>query len=561
MHDAATAPTTLSEMLARTVAKHPARPAVIDIRTTLTWREIAALAEGYAAQLHTAGVRVGDRVAVWLPNSADYLALIFAAARLRAMLVHINPRFRGREVGSVLHRATPRVLVTDLSAAADFAQALAEVPAAHKVSVERIITRGSPASRHGGIQVEKLCAAGTFADAARPDDALFILTTTGSTGEPKLVVHGHRTIVQHHLVVMQKLGFDQPDAVFLANLPFCGNWGHALAMMSVGGGASIVLPDSADIDGLIRRRRVSHMAGFADVLAWVVAAARGRRHDSMRMFAVAASPFVDNEAVFAAAEAIGLAPRVMFGSTETHGTFAFGPDGWGAAPGGTPAYPDDRFAIRDPDTDEQLPDGESGALLLAGPGMFMGYFNDPAATARAWTADGMFRTGDRAFRRGDGFVFQSRYDEAIRLGGFLVDPAEIEAVLRAQPAVGSVRVVGGDSGDGLRAVAFVVPKPGYTPQEQQLQEVCRHEIAAYKVPARIVALDALPITEGPNGKKIRLDILREMATAVLRSGSAWRGQVATWITRMNGGNVPRSTSSAAPGAYSAKPNRNVIETP
>ena len=130
----------------------------------------------------------------------------------------------------------------------------------------------------------------------------------------------------------------------------------------------------------------------------------------------------------------------------------------------------------------------------------------------------MFRTGDRAFRRRDGFVFQGRYDEAIRLGGFLVDPAEIEAVLRIQPAVASVRVVGGDSGDGLRAVAFVVPKPDHVLEAGTLLKACRQQIAAYKVPARIAELEALPITEGPNGKKIRLDVLRDMATALLRRG-------------------------------------------
>lgn len=518
MPETDTAPATLTDILARTAARYPDRPAVVGKTATHTWRDIAAMAEGYAAHLLMNGVGRGDRVAIWLPNSADYLALIFAVARLGAVLVHINPRFRAREIASVLRRTRPCVLLTDFSAQDDFEGVLADVPEVDRNSLMRIFSREQISSRHLDIPVERLRMAGHVADAARPDDPLFILTTTGSTGEPKLVLHGHRTIVGHHLAVIGELGFDRPGAALLANLPFCGNWGHAMAMMAVGGGARIVLLDSADIDGLIRRQRVSHMAGFADILSWVVQAARGRRHDTMRMFAVAASPFVDNDAVFAAAERIGLAPRVMFGSTETHGTFAFGPDGWGAAPGGVPAHPDDRFVIRDPDTGAGVPDGEPGALLIAGPGLFLGYYGDPDGTARAWTEDGLFRTGDRASRQGDGFVFHGRFDEAIRLGGFLVDPAEIEAVLRSCPGVETVRVVGGDSGDGLRAVAFVIPKSGASPLEPDLQEACRQQIAAYKVPVRIVTLDAFPIAEGPNGRKIRLDVLRAMASEALRRG-------------------------------------------
>jgi acyl-CoA synthetase (AMP-forming)/AMP-acid ligase II len=100
-------PATLGELLARTVTAHGDRPAVIDSRRTFTWREAGSLAEGFASQLHVSGIRHGDRVAVWLPNSAGYLALIFAVARLGPVVVHLNSRFRAHEVGSVVRRATP----------------------------------------------------------------------------------------------------------------------------------------------------------------------------------------------------------------------------------------------------------------------------------------------------------------------------------------------------------------------------------------------------------------------------------------------------------------------
>jgi fatty-acyl-CoA synthase len=514
-------PATLSELLARTVAAHGDRPAVIDSRRTFTWREVGSLAEGFASQLQVSGIRRGDRVAVWLPNSADYLALIFAVARLGAVVVHLNSRFRAHEVGSVFRRATPCMLVTDFSTAADFAEVLAQVQSGYKASLSRILVRGGePSTRTlDGIPVEPLRSNGTVADAARPDDACAIFTTTGSTGEPKLAVHGQRGIVEHHFFAARRLGFDHPGAMLLANLPFCGVGGHCWMMMAVVGGAGIVLLDSADLDGLIRRRRITHMSGFADVLAWCVEAARGRRFDSMRVFGIARSPFVDNDAVFAAAEGLGLTLRAAYGSTEANSCFAIAPEGWHASTGGTPSHPDSRFVIRDLDTGLELPEGEPGALLIAGPTLFLSYYNDPDATAAAWTEDGMFRTGDRAYRLGDGFVFLGRNDESIRLAGFLVDPAEIETFLCEQPGVAAARVVSADTGSAARAVAFVVAQRGCVLIEADLLEACRDQIASYKVPARIVALDEFPVSDGPNGRKIRLGALREMAATLARQNS------------------------------------------
>lgn len=259
-------PATLGELLARTVKAHGTRPAVMDSKKTLSWHDLAGLADGYGAQLRTAGVGRGDRVALWLPNSADYLALIFAAARIGAVAVHVNSRYRAQEVGSLLRRAMPVVLVSDFGGSADFHEVLAQVPVEHKASLRRILVRGASSSIRmlDGVPVAPLEAAGTTGDEGRAEEACAIFTTTGSTGEPKLAMHRQRGLAEHNHYAACRLGFDQPGATLLANLPFCGVGGHTWAMMAVAGGAAIVLWDSADIDGLIRRRRVTHMTGFSD---------------------------------------------------------------------------------------------------------------------------------------------------------------------------------------------------------------------------------------------------------------------------------------------------------
>ncbi len=508
---------TLGGLLARTVELQGDRPAVIDSKGSVTWREIAGLAAGYASQLHGAGIDRGDRVALWMPNSADYMALIFAVAQLGAIAVHINWRFRAHELSSLLRRASPSVLVTDSGAGEDYANVLGGVSDPDKASLQRIFLRGRSAALRtlGDIPVESLRAVGAAADVAQPDDACAIFATTGSTGEPKLVQHGHRGLVEHYGFAARRLGLDQRGAILLANLPLSGIFGHSGLMMSVAGGAGIALQDSADMDRLIRHHRVTHVFGFADILARIVESARGRPYDSMRTFSAAVSPFVDNNAVFAAAQALGLKLRTAYGSSEANTFFAIAPDDWGPVQGGTPAHPDARFAIRDAATGRDLPEGEPGMLLISSPCLFLGYYNDAAATAAAWTGDGMFRTGDRAYRHGDGFVFLGRHDETVRLGGHLVDPAEVEQFLCLRPEIAAARTVAANVGSVPRIVAFILVRPGFAFSEPAILEACREQIASYKVPARIVALDEFPVSEGANARKIRLDVLREMASALL----------------------------------------------
>ncbi len=508
----------MTEMLLHAVQRGGTTPSVLDDGVALTWAAFAGLAAGYAAQLHAAGVGRGDRVALWLSNSADHLALIFAVARLGAMTLHLNPRFRAHDVGAVLRKAQPGVLVTDFAArGANFAAILAELDPADTASLRRVITRGVAPGVRCSVPVELLQAGTPIADMARPDDACLAFTTTGTTGPPKLVVVKQHAVASHNWWAMRHLGLDQPDAAALAILPFCGSFGHNLACWAVAGGARLVCSVGADVDSVIRRHRITHLAGFADVLAWVVEAARNRPHDSVRQFLTGVIGQGDDTAVVAAARHLGLAPRSHYGSSESRFT-AVAPDDWGEDQGGVLVNPGSSFTIRSRETGQDLDEGESGELLLRGPQLFSGYLNDTAATTAAFTEDGWFRTRDRAYRRGNGFVFLGRYDEALRLGGVLVDPSEIEAFLCAQPSIAAARVVGADGGQGLRAVAFVIAASGASVDEAALLAVCRQQIAAYKVPARIVTLPAFPVQQGgANAEKIHLAALREMAVALLRN--------------------------------------------
>ena len=163
--------------------------------------------------------------------------------------------------------------------------------------------------------------------------------------------------------------------------------------------------------------------------------------------------------------------------------------------------PTRRCACAIPRPAELAAQGVSGEIEISAPSRFLGYFNNPDATRDAITADGFFRTGDIGRLRGDGaFVYETRAGDAMRLGGFLVAPGEIEDELKACTGVADAQVVAVDLRGQARCVAFVIPA-GEPPQQEMLVARLRERLAGYKVPARIDIVDAFPVTDSANGVK------------------------------------------------------------
>ena len=183
--------------------------------------------------------------------------------------------------------------------------------------------------------------------------------------------------------------------------------------------------------------------------------------------------------------------------------------------GGRLISPRARIRARDPESGALLPDGAPGELEAAGPSRMARYFEDLEATAEALTEDGFVRTGDLGYTTPDGFVFQTRMGDALRLGGFLVSPLEISGFIEGLPGVDACQVVGIDGPRGTEAVAFVVPKQGGGIDVEATREACRSGMARFKVPKAIYIIDAFPVTDSANGIKIQRNKLREMAARLL----------------------------------------------
>jgi fatty-acyl-CoA synthase len=466
-------------------------------------------------------------VALWLPNSADYLAAIFACARLGALAVHVNTRFRAAEVGNLLGRSRAVAVVTAWDfAPVDFPAMLASLPIEDRAHLRSVfaVSASPRVSEIAGLPVLPLETPDTEAgpDLATPEAPCLTFTTSGTTSGPKLVLHDQQTIVGHAMDVARRLELDAPGAVLLGAVPFCGTFGNAAAMAAMAGGAHVVC--LAQFDGgaaasLIREHRVTHLVGGDDMFGRIAAACSGRPFDSVRFSGFAA--FHSTAALsIAAAEAAGLRPHGLYGSSEVQALFSIAEGANRLLGGGVPVSGQVRLAVRDPETGAAVPAGSSGELWIDAPSRFVGYLENAAATERAIDANGMFRSGDLARLDGSGFVYEARLGDAMRLGGFLVSPEEIEAVIQALPGVAAVQVVAaaGESSDPV-PVAFVQLRDGAAVQEAALRTQCLQRLARFKVPERIVIVDRFPVVDGPNGPKVQRVKLREMAEALLSQRS------------------------------------------
>ncbi|WP_158287913.1 AMP-binding protein [Falsiroseomonas bella] len=491
-------PATLPALLETTAARNPRGAAL----PGFDWAGVAGAVRRIAGGLAAAGIGPGDRVALFLPNRPGFLLLLLALARRGACAVLLNTRFRAAELAPLLAGAQPKAIAVARDFPAVDADAiLGSVPPEARASLRLAI--GVDALGEGalaGLPVLPFAAlrGADEADRSTPDADCLTFTTSGTTAGPKLVLHRQRSIATHAQDVAARIGTAAPGAAFLAAVPLCGTFGLAAAMAALAGGAAIHPMerfDAAAADALIRREGVTHLVGGDDLLLMLAEAASGRPYARFA-FTGFANFHGNAERVMAASAALNLAVRGVYGSSEAQALFALqdpaGPHA--AVGGGTPASAEAAFRI-----------AEDGELLLRGPSLFDRYLGDEAATARA-RVEGWFRSGDLAEAQPEGgFGFLTRAGDALRLGGFLVSPEEIESFLLAQPGVTAAQVVALDG----RAIAFLIPGAAY--DEAALHAACERSLARFKVPARFVTLAEFPTTDGPNGRKVQRAALREMA--------------------------------------------------
>ncbi len=495
-----------------------------------SYAELDEQSRRVAGALAARGIGPGDRVGVWLPNCPAYVLLLFACARLGAVAVAVNTRYRSAEVQDIIGRAGCKALAMWPGfKGIDFVGILGGIDPAVLDGLEFLIIYGeqndaataqtAPAGLEALPFAELMDAPATDRDLSAPDRPCNIFTTSGTTKAPKFVLHRQSAVVRHARDVARGFGFDAPDARLLQAVPLCGVFGFSQYIGTVAAAAPSVFMSAFDAEEavrLVRQHDLTHTCGGDDMADRLLGATdEARPLPTLRHFGYAKFNAALSDIVERAGER-GMRLIGLYGSSEVLALFSAQPADASMdrrkLGGGFPVASEARVRARDPETRELLPHGRPGELEIRAPSLMIGYDGDAEATRAAFTEDGFFRTGDVGYSCDDGsFVYLSRAGDVLRLGGFLVNPAEIEAHLQTHAAVNGCQVVGAETARGTAAVAFVTLHRGAAMDETALKEHCRGALAAFKVPVRVFVMEAFPTTESANGIKIQRTRLREMA--------------------------------------------------
>jgi fatty-acyl-CoA synthase len=455
----------------------------------------------------------GERVAVWAPNSPEWLLLEFGAALAGLTLVTVNPALRAREVEYVLGQSRAHgVVLAPAYRGADLAETLAQVRGGLPGLREVISLADLDSFADSGSPMQRL------PEVRREDDAQ-IQYTSGTTGFPKGAVLRHRGITNNARFCAEILHVG-PGDVWVNPMPLFHTAGCVLFTLGpVQGQFTQVLPPGFDPGLVLHLIESEHGTMFGGVPTMLLALLDhpdfpGRDLSSAR-YAFAGGATVPPTLVRRAESAVGVPFSLAFAQTEASPCIT--QTRLDDAPAdraetlGRP-HPQVEVKIADPVTGQTVQPGAVGEILTRGYHVMTGYFDNPAATTEAIDAAGWLHTGDLGSMDERGYCrIEGRVKEMIIRGGENIYPREIEQLLHAHPGVADVAVVGvPDDYWGEQVAAFVRTVPGHSVTQQELASYCRTHLAAHKTPRHWVFVDAFPLT--PSGK-VQKFVLREQFTS------------------------------------------------
>lgn len=502
---------TIPRLVRRNAAQSPDGIAIIDGERILSFAEFDQAMSDAVRALIAFGVAPGDRIGIWAPNSADWLVAAMGVLGAGAILLPINSRLRGAEAAEILRRASAKAVFTVGSfLGMDYPSMLRE--AAPGLPVAIIDLSGEAAGSQGVVAWRDLIDRGVAAVSMEQANALIegipdhaicdILFTSGTTGLPKGVVTTRASTIGSYRQYARTLGIRRGDRLLLSPplglvYGFKGIFLVATLMQ-----AAVVLQsvfDAVATMELIETHGVTYFTGPPTMIQDVLDSPDRARFDlsSLRIVLLGGS---DIQAA--------LIDRIRHERLARHVYSCFGMSEIGAAamtcrddPGDTiattvgKALPGTAIAIRD-DDGISLPPGTVGEICIRSATMFDCYLDDPAQTAAAFTVDGWYRSGDMGMLDDHGYLtVAGRKKDMLITGGFNVYPAEVERVLGEHDAIDQIAVVAMPDAR-LREVgaAFVVARPGQLVAAEDLIAWAKVRLASFKVPRRVIVVDALPVS-------------------------------------------------------------------
>jgi long-chain acyl-CoA synthetase len=499
----------LAVMLRESARRAPAKTAVILGEARLSYTQLDELSDKLAANLTAAGLAIGDRVGLQLPNIPQFVIAYFGILKAGGVVVPMNVLLKAPEIAFQLEDSGARALITYGGFADEAAKA------AEAAALASLYIVGETAGETGdGTPFEALLAGdapGSQLAERSPADPAVIIYTSGTTGTPKGAVLSHIGLYMNADIPGRLFEFSADDVALVA-LPLF----HVFALSSIMntcvllGGTMTLAPrfDPRAVLEIMQRDRVTVFMGVPTMFIALLQAIDSADYDlaSLRVAVSGGAP-IPAEVIDSFESRFGVAILEGYGLSESSSTATFnisvserkvysvGKPIWGTS-----------LQIWDEDF-RPLPPGADhvGEVVLRGMNIMTGYHNNPEATAKAF-AGGWFHTGDLGYIDEDGFLFiVDRIKDLIIRGGYNVYPREVEEVLYAHPAVAEAAVIGvPDPKMGEEVRAIVAVRPGQSVTEAELIEFVKERAAAYKYPRTIEFRDSLP--KGATGKILKKDL-------------------------------------------------------
>ena len=516
--------------------------------TTWSFRELDRRVHEVARALAASGIEPGDRVGIWAPNVATWVAAGLGVHAAGAVLVPLNTRYKGREAAYILGRSGARMLLTvrgfldtdyvqllrDGAGGAGSGHPVADLPDLQEVVV--LPTPEGPGRGGAGAlgwddllaRAEEVSedAARARADAITADDVSDVMFTSGTTGHPKGVVTTHRQTLQVFETWSRLVGLAAGDRYLVVN-PFFHTFGYKAGIIAAVMRGATILPHAVfDAEQVLHRiadDRVTMLPGPPALYQSILAHPdRATRDLSSLRLAVTGAASIPVSLIQRMRDDLGFdTVLTAYGLTEATGVVTMCRDGDDAetiASTSGRAIPGVEVRVVD-DAGTQVPRGERGEVVVRGHNVMRGYLDDPEQTAAAIDADGWLHTGDVGVMDDRGYLdIVDRTKDMFIVGGFNAYPAEIENALVEHPAVAQAAVVGiPDERLGEVGCAFLVPGPDAHIDPDEVVAWSRDRMANFKVPRRVEVVDALPTN--PSGKVLKHE-LRSRLTSPASPGRA-----------------------------------------
>ena len=486
-------------------ALHPERPAIVGEPREVSYRELAALTNRAGNALRTQGVSRGARVLIVLPDSPQFVAVFFGAAKIGAVAVPVNPFARSSDYIHYFENCEPRAAIVHSEALAEFLPASSVRP-----QIPIVVVGENKIDRHG-VAFAKWSAWIAASDAqlaaadTSPQDPAFMLYTSGSGGTPKAAVHCHADmLVTSRNYARAVLDLRPDDLTFsVSKLFFAYGLGNGMYFPLSAGARTLLNPERTSVARvleMVARHRPTVFFAVPTFYAAILRETERPDHrvdfSSVRM-CVSAGETLPAEIFNAWKRQFAIEILDGIGSTEMLHIFI------SSVPGkckpGSCGFPVPGYQVKIVnDNGEPVPAGEIGSLWVRGASAFAEYWRIPELTARTKRGDWVV-TGDKFFRDSDGYYhYCGRADDMLKVAGMWVSPMEVENALLGHPLIAEAAVVGATDERGLSySVAHVVLRGNVQGSEKLAAEICEHvkaRLVSYKVPREVRFCRELPKT-------------------------------------------------------------------